>query len=338
MLAVLNDLHIGANRVAGTTTSSRLALRKHILEKFSDLLARVDGDLIILGDLFDSFECPLEDFGEAWRLLKQWLERGVGDCYLVAGNHDLSKTSNVVGSFDLLATLLDDYDNFMVIKEPTSFPYGYIIPHLPSQELFNEALKLVPVGTTLFLHTNYDNYFATQSDHSLNLSEEQRQALKCRLIVIGHEHNFKTHQNVVLPGNQIATSVADWVNSPEKYFIQVAKDSEGITDVRLTPLSTKKSEYVELGWEELRHTHHLFVKVVGEAKSEQASQVVAAIAKFRRESSAFVITNGVKFLMPEGADVVGEVLETDEGFSLPKLLKAMLTPEQYEIVEEVSND
>ncbi len=59
-LRVINDTHIGAIRSAGTTAASQLALRKHILERFQKLLPAA-GDLLINGDLFDSFSAPMND-------------------------------------------------------------------------------------------------------------------------------------------------------------------------------------------------------------------------------------------------------------------------------------
>lgn len=102
MLTVLNDCHLGANRSAGTTPSTKLILRQRLLDQFIELLPR-DSDLMILGDLFDTFDINPLDFYYTFTALNNWLiANPTKSLYLVAGNHDLSKTSTTVSSFELL--------------------------------------------------------------------------------------------------------------------------------------------------------------------------------------------------------------------------------------------
>lgn len=57
-MIILNDLHISVNRVSGTTPQSREDLRNYVFAEFDRLLDTTDNDndLVILGDLFDSFD------------------------------------------------------------------------------------------------------------------------------------------------------------------------------------------------------------------------------------------------------------------------------------------
>ena len=99
-LTVLNDKHIGANRTGGTTPQTAWQLRQDILAGVKDLLEQVDGDLMLLGDFFDSGSIPRADFTEAFGMLYRWLARGTGHLWLVAGNHDLNKDSRQLSDCD----------------------------------------------------------------------------------------------------------------------------------------------------------------------------------------------------------------------------------------------
>ena len=84
-LRVLNDVHLGANRSAGTTGPSKLALKRAMLAQFHALLP--NSDLMILGDLFDSYDVAISDLLDVHDVLSTWLAKG-HKLFLVPGNHD----------------------------------------------------------------------------------------------------------------------------------------------------------------------------------------------------------------------------------------------------------
>lgn len=321
MLTVLNDTHLGAVRSAGTTTATKLQLKEHLLEQFTALLP--DTDLMILGDLLDTHDTDTYSLFQVFKVLSEWLVKG-HTLYLVAGNHDLSKTSTTYSSFEMLCGLLKMRSNkVQVILEPCMTPHGYVIPHLPNQAAFDAALLEVPVCNVLYLHVNYDNFFAAQSDQSLNISKEQAAACKAKRIVIAHEHNKKLDGKVIIPGNQIASSVSDWVNSLSKYYVTVV-DGE----VNLVHTRDSITEYVELPWNLLEITSHKFVRVTGTATSEEATQVVSAIAKFRQISPALVVSNAVQIATAGAAGDFAASLEAAQGFDVWRALATYLTDTQ----------
>ena len=327
MLTILNDIHAGVERVAGTTIESRYALRQYVIKKFATLLP--DNDLMILGDLLDSVNVPVADLFAIYNIIREWLLKG-HKLYLVAGNHDLSKTSNVMSSFDFLGALLkikDQYDQVQVIKAPVMTHYGYVIPHLANQDLFNAALKEVPECDNLYLHCNYDNFFAAQSDQSLNISKEQVAECKARQIIIGHEHQFKQVGKVLLPGNQIATSVADWQHCDMKF---------SITDGRLVDGELRENVYADQNWKELAVTTHEFVRVSGEATVGESSQVVTAIAKFRAKSPAFVVSNAVNIESGDGLGDFANSLEAVTAFDVWRALGEVLPSSDMTILKDLT--
>lgn len=335
MLTIINDTHIGAIRSAGTTANSQLKLREHILTKFEALLPS-SGDLMILGDLFDTFAVPVSDFFKTYTLLLAWLSKPTaGKLYLVAGNHDLSKTSNQMGSFDLLGNLLQvtKQEVVSVIKGVGCMtPYGYVIPHMPNQDLFDLELAKVPACDFLFVHCNYDNYFAAQSDQSLNLSRAQAEACPAKSIVFAHEHHARVSGKALVIGNQIASSVSDWLPNVDKRCAHI-RDSR----ISYTVCGSRAEEFCNVSWDAdaTAELQHLFIRVVGTVSADVAPAVLTKLATLRKQSPALVITNAVVIESSGEEAVLAESLETVQGFDIWQALRTVLSAEEVAILESV---
>jgi DNA repair exonuclease SbcCD nuclease subunit len=330
MLTGLSDLHIGAIRSAGTTPTTQYELRKHLLSKFNALLPET-GDLLINGDLFDTNNIPISDVLQTYIILNEWLTRHPDSkLYNSTGNHDASKTSTVLSSFQFLGKLLKlaHPDRYIHVEEPMMTPHGYIIPHLRNQDLFDLALAKVPECNFLFVHANYDNGFAAQSDQSLNISRDQAEASKARIIVFGHEHHKRLAGKVVIPGNQIASSVSDWLSPQNKGYVTIV---DGKLQYNIS--ANREQEFAELDWRTLEVTDHKFIRVTGDATAEEASEVVNAINKLRKTSEAFVITNAVQ--ISTGAIKVDfdSTLANVQSFSVMSAIKELLTDEENAVLD-----
>ncbi len=287
---------------------------------------------MFLGDLFDSYEAPVWDVLQVYSILAKWkADHPDNYLYLVPGNHDLSKTSNVLGSFDMLAALLEDrfFDTVQVVKEPLDSAYGYIIPHLPNQAAFDAALAQVPERKFLFLHCNYDNNFAAQSDQSLNITKEQVDALPVQQVIIAHEHQNKASGKVRLPGNQIATSISDWQGCNYKYKTVI--DDNGVAGSVI--VAPKDTEYIEQPWDNPQVTDHKFVRLVGSATAEQAPDVVNAVARFRAISPALVVGNGVQIATADGLGDFAASLESVQAFDVWSALSDVLETAEIETLK-----
>ena len=330
MLTIISDLHIGAIRSAGTTPTTQYELRKHLLSKFKALLPET-GDLLINGDLFDTNNIPISDVLQTYIILNDWLtQHPDSKLYNSTGNHDASKTSTVLSSFQFLGKLLKlaHPDRYVHVEEPMMTPHGYIIPHLRNQDLFDLALSKVPECNFLFVHANYDNGFAAQSDQSLNISRDQAEASKARIIVFGHEHHKRLVGKVVIPGNQIASSVSDWLSPQDKGYVTIV---DGKLHYNIS--ATREQEFAELDWRTLEVTDHKFVRVTGDATAEEASEVVNAINKLRKTSEAFVITNAVQ--ISTGAIKVDfdSTLANVQSFSVMSAIRELLTDEETAVLD-----
>lgn len=329
-LTILNDVHIGAIRSGGTTPSTALALRERLLRKFRGLLPN-EGDLMLLGDLFDKANIPLTDVLMTFKVLAGWLQaHKESKLYNVAGNHDLSGSSNVMSSFQFLGALLQhsNPEQYVHIEAPQMTPWGYVIPHLRNQDLFDLALEAAPQCDYLFLHANFESPFAQHSDQSLNFTREQVQ--KVGAVVCAHEHQARSLKNIEIPGNQIASSVSDWLGAETKRFLTVEKSGHYYTEC-----AANYEEFIVQDWRDLEDTGHAFIRVEGLASSEQASDVVNAINRFRKKSEALVITNAVKIAAGDSIVDFESTLETVQGFNVMESLRGFLTAEEMKIIESL---
>lgn len=232
-LLVINDLHIGAARSAGTTPATAWQLRGDLLNQYRDLLAASESmDILVNGDFFDTYQIPFSDMLEALKITQEHLIRNPKvKAYFVAGNHDLSKDSTKMSSFEFFCEILQTAfaDRFRMIKGTYHFDDKYVISHVVNQDVFNLELEQVPDGVKwLFLHCNFNNHFAQECDLSLNLSESQAKSFIERgiTIVLGHEHQQRIlfDGRLVILGNQFPSSVSDCLNNDAKFAMVIGDE------------------------------------------------------------------------------------------------------------------
>lgn len=328
---ILHDIHIGAVRSAGTTISSQWQLRQHLRTEFARLLPSGE-DLIILGDLFDTNNVALYDVLETYNILLRWAQANPGSQLInVRGNHDASKTSNILSSFDLLGGILESAlgRQYIHVAQPTMTEWGYIIPHMPNQEQFDLALTQVPECDYLLVHCNYDNHFAQQADQSLNMSEKQVLDCLAKKVIFAHEHHGRNFGKVLVPGNQIASSVSDWLSPQNKRFLTL--DSAG--PHFFTECAVRAEEYAELDWKNPQKTEAKFIRMVGSATAEESVDLVNAVNRYRKASDAYVVTNAVAVETEEMVVNFEESLQAVQVFSVVEALRKFLTAEEMAVVE-----
>lgn len=326
---VLNDLHIGTLRSAGTTLPSALALRKFALDQLKDMLSRIETDLVIAGDMFDAYQIPFSDLLETYNLLVSWKKQTGKRCVLIPGNHDLSTDSAKMGSFQFMSQLL--------LRQGFEYLVGggwveegsiYAISHVTNQDLFDMELAKVPKCKYLLVHANFDNDFAKEADHSLNVSAEQIANLPVDRVVFAHEHYYREQGKAFVMGNQFPMSVSDCLHKDIKCMHV------------LTPKEIKRvqtwdpSDYQEMDWQDLQMTSARFIRITGSAVGPQMRDAQEAVSRFRRGSDAFIVGNAVKAVSLDGSDleVEGGSLESMRGFDLMKALEKFLTPRQMELL------
>lgn len=211
-----------------------------------------------------------------------------------------------------------------------------VIPHVPNQELLEanlEAALQIEGLHTLFLHCNFDNHFAAQTDHSLNLSAERAQqfAEKGVQLVLGHEHHGRHLGNVRIIGNQFPSSIADCLD-PNKVKQYAVLEGRELTLHDVMPV---EDVFAKVDWQTATLPDKQFIRVTGEAAYEQASEVVQRIAEWRKSSDAFVITNAVKVGPLDTQTALPDVQSAS--FDVWKMLLEKLPEDLREFAEEVRN-
>lgn len=348
----LNDLHLGVARVSGTTPKSAEELRAFLQAHFAATLEEhMDKDVVILGDLFDTFWVEPRELIAAYNTLSDWLFASKCKLTLVAGNHDHSPKGEKVSSFEFLCKMLVGRfpGSVFIVDAGTGLqvlsPRVYAIPHMPNQDLFEieleKALQL-PSGW-LMLHCNYINNFADKADHSLNITEEWAEKLTAEhRLMIAHEHlhrHIGRGHMVEILGNQWPSSVSDCLGTANaqadgKKYMTVLHDDMGFQRIE----TWDSSGFAEIDWRDINgsNPNAQFCRVTGSANSAEAEDVINAIAKFRQSSNAFVITNAVKIEgMAEIEGMAGFNLETVKSFDVMSALLAQLEPDEAAVIKEI---
>jgi UDP-2,3-diacylglucosamine pyrophosphatase LpxH len=339
-MRIICDTHLNARRKAGTTPASQEALRRWVFQQFKEL-TRHTAELVILGDLFDSFEVDNRDLIETFTILDAF----VGCCKgkkltLIMGNHDWSMKADKVSSFDVLATMLQAvHGNVHVVRHGDLYDLGngiFAIAHQPNQAQFDALIEKAYdlKDCLLLLHCNIMSPFAQHSDHSLNLSEEQVERFRKNNVklVVGHEHTARDLPGVTIIGNQIPTSISDVLQCSTKRYVEVSKGE--ITSV---PFMTVSDVFSRVGWQDLDGTPSTpFMRIEGKASAEEAAEMVDAIARYRQQSDAFVITNAVEVEgIAQFDDIAQMAVEKISGFSVLNALLEELEEEEVQRVKEL---
>lgn len=326
--AIINDTHAGLTRQAGATPRSMAEFSAQQSFLFHGAIQQCEAqDIIFLGDIFDKELVPYE----AVVAVAEALRSSGGRKYLVRGNHDQGGNQEKLTAFDLLGYMTAS-DNVVVVKEPTELEPGcWIVPHLPNQMQFDAAIAALPDGSTLLTHANYNNGFAMEKDHSLNLSREQ--AARFNHVILGHEHSKRVLPGLDILGALYPCNIGECAVA--KGFHYWNGPGHG---VEFQQLWSPSEGYAELDWKNLLGSQTLarFVRVTGSASAEEAAMVIDEVAKFRASSDAYFVSNSVTI----GTLELGELESSSNdlaGFDVLAALKEMLPTKYHDRMEALQS-
>lgn len=349
---VTSDLHLGVRRASGTTLQSQAELGDYLHTEFRKLIMQhTDKHLILNGDLFDAFSIDTLDLIKCFNTLSEWLDTCHNSLTLIAGNHDLVPRANKVSSFELLGHVLTSQygSRVRVVDWDDGFtklaPGIFAISHCPNQDLFDAEIEKAIASEDsgyLLLHCNYCSTFAEHSDHSLNISPEQVNRLKDRWrLVLGHEHQGRTLPHAFIIGNPFPSSVSDCMahGSAQRDGLKralIIEDDLGYSEVQTWDAL---GSFTKMDWRNLEPTVHQFIRVEGTATADEAQAVINAIATYRNQSKAFVITNAVKVEGSPDFDNLAEMsFDTVKSFDVLQSLLAELNEDEAKLVKELLSD
>lgn len=346
---ILNDVHLGVVRTAGTTRESQFAIQAYLQDVFrSTILQHIDKDLLINGDLFDGFDVDSGQLLLAYLTLYDWLKVSGKQLTLVQGNHDIAKNSLRTSSFAMLCELLLKSFPEQVTVYDSGFAHIrdnlFVIPHVTNQDIFDIELQKAfdcDERGYLFLHANVDNKFAVEADHSLNVSDEWLRKLTKSgwTLVFAHEHQ-KRHLmagQVQVLGNQWPSSIADCLSHGEAQK-DGCKYAHEIIDGVLQATTTWEADddFAVMPWDDLQETTARFIRITGKVDAERAAEVISAVSKYRQKSDAFVITNSVEVAGMAGiGDMATMSVEKLQALDVLEALCDELTPTEGAKVREL---
>ena len=139
MTKFIGDLHLGKQFLNGVALDRRGEREAQVFEKAIEQLTNSNEPVIQVGDVFDKARVPLELVVEFVARLAH-VKHSV---YMIAGNHDLSKSTSKISSFEL-AGMLNRNPNVHFVTEPTSVgnilllpynPLGFVVPSVQKHEI-----------------------------------------------------------------------------------------------------------------------------------------------------------------------------------------------------------
>jgi DNA repair exonuclease SbcCD nuclease subunit len=340
----INDLHLGVCRAGGTTPQSQAALRDNLRLFLAHTLGSENGGVTVNGDLFDSFTVDTNEVVKTAVIFTSWLEGGSARTLnLISGNHDYNPRGDKLSSFHLLTHILDMSTvghRVFVFDDGIERVGGSVwcIPSMPNQALFDieieKATNKPESAKYLLLHCNYKNGFAENSDHSLNINDDQVGALMRAGwdLILGHEHQPYDLRGgrVVVVGDQVPSSIADCLGNKTKRMVRVT--DEGL---KFEETWSAEGSYVEANWRDLPDLDgYQFIRVTGDATALEAADVIKVVSKLRQRSEAFVVSSAVKI---EGHSMSEEMAETSiesiKSFDILASILAELNEQEQEVVK-----
>jgi hypothetical protein len=258
--------------------------------------------------------------------------------WILAGNHDLSKNTTTMSSFDFLGQVISLLmaPNISLITEPMVIEKHNLvmIPHLSNQEIFDKALSdYSNKDHTLITHCNYDSFFALEKDHSLNLTPEQ--AKKFKQVISGHEHAIRHVKNVYMLGSFVPCNVKEAATPKRTHIFDAATgEIEAIQSLSQDRIGA----YSEIHYSELQNpgvnAAAWFIKIIGSVTAAEAPLILTQIADFRKKSTAYMIQNAT-VVETIGLESLGAEETSFESIDTWKALGSMLKEEHKAQLREL---
>jgi DNA repair exonuclease SbcCD nuclease subunit len=191
----IGDLHLGAKFAYSTAATRERFVHKQ--KKTIEVLVALEGTLCFMGDVFDKFQVDVRTFVDAYQLLAG---ENCKHNLILAGNHDLSKNSNLQGSLQVLQEI--GKANFTIGCWQV-YQQGereiLLVSHCLTQELFDKTIEdiinhpRVSGHRTLVLHCNLGDWDGKSSENYLTLKQADRLSEVFDLMVSGHQHDYSVH-------------------------------------------------------------------------------------------------------------------------------------------------
>ncbi len=345
-IVMFTDPHLGLRRASHTTTRSQRLLRDRLFEQCEEVIRHRDELIcenpdvwtVCAGDMFDQFSNDEETIEQGAKIAES--------CDIVlAGNHDESNRTDVIGSLRLIwnitkSSILLSPDQSKPYAEVAKPPYSnevaiICVPHCLNQELFEQSIAIAvqkheELATVqrklLLLHCNLGSGYGRLEDasSSLYLTPELQERVACfDHVIVGHEHEIKQIGNIKVLGNTYPVSFGE---ISDRFFYVYDTDTN---EFEQHLLFSAEREYGQLEAVELLEsegkisTSKFLVEITGTIKQSEHAALARATANFWK-------TNDHLYAVKKSVEVekLGEVNARKhdvEARTLPEIVKAAVS-------------
>lgn len=208
---VIGDPHLKLNRLDDA---------KNFLDELTHLIkqGRYD-EVIILGDLFDSFAVVRSEVLALWS--KFFIENTKNTRFiLLVGNHDMAGADGGVSSLEVFK----HYQGITVVDEPSRIGDAEFLPFMRSNEEFARQAKLIPAGSILFCHQSFNGAQfenGMYDPHGADITSVSHLGG----VISGHVHLQQRFANIWYPGAPFQHTFGDAGHAKGVFEISLSKDS-----------------------------------------------------------------------------------------------------------------
>ena len=204
-IQTIGDVHLGRVFKTGVPLDRRGDREGEVWDTFKDQVRAPGSDLkVIMGDLFDEFVVPPEVvIGAA-----MCLHEATAPVIILRGNHDASRNSEKMSSFDLLMALVGQNPNIQfaageapLVQGGRAF-FGWH-PFVSAAEM---AEKLPDDGSVTEVYGHWDTTLHTENDHNL-IPLEGFARKGVQRVFTGHIHKAERYRShgleVIVTGSML---------------------------------------------------------------------------------------------------------------------------------------
>lgn len=213
---LIGDVHLGRKFRNKDIPLDKRGVREQILrlrfQQYIDLAIKSvkSGSyklVIQLGDLFDSFAVPYEDLLFAYEQLSRFNRENI-TCYIIAGNHDLSKDTGRVSALSMLKRMLGDQcvhivtEDYQVIHDNLNNEQHVLIPYNHEDDSRKNLRLFRIIGNIKsYIYGHFDEPFPV---------EWQQQFTH---VYTGHIHKPREEGNITVVGSILPLTFAEDANN-----------------------------------------------------------------------------------------------------------------------------
>lgn len=270
---LIGDVHLGRKFRNKDIPLDKRGVREQILklrfQQYVDLAIKLIKSgkynfVVQLGDLFDSFAVSYEDLLFAYEQLSKFNQNNI-TCYILAGNHDLSKDTSRVSALSMLKKMLGDVcvhivtEDYQVIHDNLNNEQHVLIPYNHEDDSRKNLRPFrIIAGCKSYIYGHFDEPFPV---------EWQQQFTH---VYTGHIHKPREEGNITIVGSILPLTFAEDANNSFMRTVtldEYEKDlADGVSDYRCYRIKLGEGE--ELPAEK----HCLQMSVYNEKKPDDSEQ------------------------------------------------------------------